>query len=177
MAVDPLSPAIQQDPPEKLIKRTARVGTEVTNTIRVPHDRFHDRKGDWYGNGIGMPSVVDGNQVKYLIDGKEAFREMVAAMRTARAPGDFIYMVNWCCDVDFPLLQSDEAGIPQDQTNLRQVLTEASDAKAMIRAMFWKEPASNQNSPAVDLVRGVTQGPTKGPKKPSLSNAAAIHDD
>jgi phosphatidylserine/phosphatidylglycerophosphate/cardiolipin synthase-like enzyme len=177
MAVDPLSPAIRQEPPEKLIKRTARVGTEVTNTIRVPHDRFHDRKEEWYSNGIGMPQVVDGNQVKFLIDGKEAFREMVAAMRTASAPGDFIYMVNWCCDVDFPLLQSAEPGIPQDQTNLRQVLTQASDAKVMIRAMFWKEPASNQNSPAVDFLQGTAQSPTKGPKKPSLFNAAAIHDD
>jgi hypothetical protein len=63
MAVEPLSPPIRQEPPERLVKRTARVRTEVTNTIRVPHDRFHDRKREWYNSGIGMPSAVDGNQV------------------------------------------------------------------------------------------------------------------
>jgi phosphatidylserine/phosphatidylglycerophosphate/cardiolipin synthase-like enzyme len=182
MAVEPLSPPIRQDPPERLVKRTARVGTGVTNTIRVPHDRFHDRKREWYESGIGMPSAVDGNQVNYLIDGTEAFREMAAAMVTANAPGDFIYMVNWFCDVDLPVRPSDEPVIPQAPTNLRQVLTHASDAKVMIRAMFWKEPASNQNLPAVDFLNSVEvptapQGPTKGPKTSCLFNAAAIHDD
>jgi phosphatidylserine/phosphatidylglycerophosphate/cardiolipin synthase-like enzyme len=182
MAVEAPSPPVQQDPPERLVKRTARVGTEVTNTIRVPHDRFQDRKQEWYSSGIGMPSVVAGNQVKYLIDGKAAFREMVTAMLTANAPGDFIYMVNWFCDVDFPLLQSDEPAIPQAPSTLRQLLTQASDARVLIRAMFWKEPASNQNLPAVNFLNSVevptaSQGSTEGHKKASLSNAAAIHDD
>src|SRR6202022_2791078 len=51
-----------------------------------------------------------------------------------------------------------------------------------IRAMFWKEPASDQNLPALDFLNSVEvptapQGPTKGPKRSNLFNAAAIHDD
>src|SRR6266852_3664637 len=106
MASEPLPPRILQNPPSILVNRTARVATGATNTIRVPHDRFFDRQGELYSTSK-MPPVIDGN---------EAFQEMVAAIRTANAKGHFIYMVNWFCDVDFHLLSASE---PENaQTNL-----------------------------------------------------------
>ena len=62
----------------------------------------------WFDEGDGMPPVLPGNDVTYLIDGELAFREMTAAMLAANAPGDFIYIVNWFCDVDFPLARNAE---------------------------------------------------------------------
>jgi phosphatidylserine/phosphatidylglycerophosphate/cardiolipin synthase-like enzyme len=182
MAAEPLSLPVRQDPPEKLVKRIARVATGVTNTIRVPHDRFNDRRGEWYTT-VDMPSVVAGNQVKYLIDGNEAFKEMVAAMGTAQRAGHFIYMVNWFCDVDFHLLKSEEPDIPQTRTTLKSELTRASDAHVMIRAMFWKMPTIvlHQNEAAVDFLNSMetkltAAGPIKVKKVPGLFNSAAIHD-
>jgi hypothetical protein len=43
----------------------------------------------WFDQGEGMPPALPGNEVTYLIDGEDAFREIVAAMRRANSPGDF----------------------------------------------------------------------------------------
>ena len=175
MGAKSISPPLRQDPPEKLVKRSARVGIDVTNTIRVPHDRFRDDTSAWFLTA-SMPAVLAGNQVKYYIDGRDAFPEMVAAMRTAVQPNHFIYMVNWFCDVDFHLLD-DEPGV-----NLRQILTEASDHKVMIRAMLWKHAAPvSQNVEAVRFLnsletRVTAQGPILVPSKNPLFNSAALHD-
>lgn len=82
-----------------------------------------------------MPPVLPGNEVKYLIDGEEAFREMIAAMRGANSPRDFIYIVNWFCDVDFALVRNAEAG--QTGQTLRDVIQRASASGVMIGALLW----------------------------------------
>ena len=116
----------------------------------------------WFDQGDGMPPVLSGNEVKYLIDGEAAFSEIDAAMCKANAPGDFIYIINWFCDVDFALVRDAEA----DQTarTLRDVVERASASGVMIRALLWKEPDSSQNSAAIKFFNGV-------------QNAAAIHDN
>ena len=128
----------------------------------------------WFDQGEGMPPVLPGNEVKYLIDGQDAFREIVAAMRLANSPGDFIYLVNWFCDVDFALIPDAEAG--QTVQTLRDVIGRASASGVMIRALLWKEPDSSQNSAAVKFLNGVETS-DGGTARPALLNAAAIHDD
>lgn len=179
MAASPLSPPNRLDPPEKLVKRHARVATDATNTIRVPHDRFRDETSAWYFKGDGMPPVLGGNQVKYYIDAPKAFADMVAAIRTANCSEHFIYMINWHCDVDFHLL------VNEPDVNLRQILAEASNRKVTIRAMFWGSPAPNasQNREAFHFLNSVkTQVTASGPilvpvkEEDRLFNSAAMWD-
>jgi phosphatidylserine/phosphatidylglycerophosphate/cardiolipin synthase-like enzyme len=123
----------------------------------------------WFDQGTGMPPVLPGNEVNVLIDGENAFREIVAAMRKANSPGDFIYIVNWFCDVDFALVPDAEAD-RRSQT-LRGVIDRAAASGVMIRALLWKEPDSSQNSAAIKFLNGA-EG-----TGPALRNAAAIHDN
>ena len=125
-----------------------------------------------------MPPVLPGNEVKYLIDGEEAFREIVAAMRGASSPRDFIYIVNWFCDVDFSLVRN--AGAGATAQTLRDVIEQASASGVMIRALLWKEPDSSQNSAAVAFFNGAKatgRDGDRGAARPALLNAAAIHDN
>ena len=139
-----------------------------------------------------MPSVVEGNQVKYLIHGSVAFPEMAAAIRTATGPSHFIYMLNWFCDVDFDLTtgEAKEPGKPAGgntrktpaPNTLRELLTGASDRGVMIRAMFWKNPVTRQNIDAVRYLNSrelqiTGAGPEWVKMTPPLSNSAAILDD
>ena len=116
-----------------------------------------------------MPLALPGNEVKYLIDGEDAFREIVAAMRRANSPRDFIYIVNWFCGIDFALVRNAEAD--RRAQTLRGVIERAAAAGVMIRALLWKEPDSSQNSAAVKFLNGVEA------TGPPLMNAAAIHDN
>ena len=82
MAASTLSPPNRRDPPESLLIRTAQVGTGVLNTIRVPGDPFEDKRKSWFKKEFDsgnekkeMPTIHEGNEVKYLIDGKEALRK------------------------------------------------------------------------------------------------------
>jgi phosphatidylserine/phosphatidylglycerophosphate/cardiolipin synthase-like enzyme len=127
------------------------------------------RTNSWFDQGEGMPPALSGNEVTYLIDGEDAFREIVAAMRRANSPGDFIYIVNWFCDVDFTLIRDAEAD--RAAKTLRHVIERASASGVMIRALLWKEPDSSQNSAAVKFLNGAE------PNRPPLRNAAAIHDN
>ena len=132
----------------------------------------------WFDEGEGMPPVLPGNDVKYLIDGEHAFREMTEAMLAANAPGDFIYIINWFCDVDFPLIRNVEAG--QTAHTLRDIIDRADGAGVMIRALLWKEPDSSQNSSAVSFFNSAETREKDGEDaaaRPPLLNAAAIHDD
>lgn len=132
-------------------------------STRLPESRS-DRTNSWFDHGDRMPSVLPGNEVRYLIDGENAFREMAVAMRRANSPGDFIYIVNWFCEIGFVLARDDE-DVGKGET-LRDIIERAAAAGAMVRALLWKEPDSSQNSDAVKFFNRA--GPW---------NAAAIHDN
>ena len=166
------SPPNRLDPPEALLIRTVQVGTDVLNTIRVPGDPFTDKRKSLFKTEFDsgnekkeMPTIHEGNEVKYLIDGKETFKEMVAAIRTATGiskteekANHFIYMLNWWMDKDFELV-SEEPGV-----NLSCLLYQASyDKGVMVRAMLWNQQFTTQNSAEVDYIN-------------SLDNGAAILD-
>jgi len=171
MAASTLSPPNRREPPESLLIRTAQIGTGVLNTIRVPGDPFEDKRKSWFKKEFDsgnekkeMPTIHEGNEVKYLIDGKEAFKEMVAAIRTVTGISEtgekanhFIYILNWWMDKEFEL-DSDEPGV-----NLRLLLDQASQKDVMVRAMLWNQQLTIQNSAEVDYIN-------------SLDNGAAILD-
>ena len=107
-----------------------------------------------------MPTVYEGNEVKYLIDGKETFKEIVAAIRTATGiletgekADHFIYMLNWWMDKEFEL-DSDEPGV-----NLGLLLSQAShDKGVMVRAMLWNQQFTTQNSAEADYINSLDSG-------------------
>ena len=144
--------------------------------MNSPTQSLSDETNSWFEQGDGMPPVLPGNEVKYLIDGEEAFREIVAAMRAANSPRDFIYIVNWFCDVDFPLVRNAEGG--QTAQTLRDVIERASASGVMIRALLWKEPDSSQNAGAVAFLNGAAgKDGEQLVTRQELRNAAAIHDN
>lgn len=146
-------------------------------STRLSESRL-DRTNSWFDQGAGMPPALAGNEVRYMIDGEDAFREMAVAMLRANSPGDFIYIVNWFCEVGFALIQNDEAG--QKALTLRDVIERAAAAGVMIRAMLWKEPDSSQNSDAVKFFNGAEakgSDGARGAAEATLWNAAAIHDN
>lgn len=132
------------------------------------------RINSWFDQGDGMPPVLPGNEVTYLIDGENAFREMAAAMRRANSPGDFIYIVNWFCEVGFPLIRNTEG---QKGQTLRDVIERAAAAGVMVRALLWKEPDSSQNADAVEFFNGTEASGPGGDRGARPWNAAAIHDN
>lgn len=161
MAANLLTPPNSQDPPERLLNRTAQVAIGANNTLRIPGDAFHDDSGSWFKAGSGLPPVTEGNQVKYFIDAPETFREMVAAIRTATASGHFIYLLNWWVDDKLELLKNDEPGV-----TLGSLLQQALVKKVMIRAMFWDQQFSLQNNAEADRINMSNNG----------NNGAAIVD-
>jgi phosphatidylserine/phosphatidylglycerophosphate/cardiolipin synthase-like enzyme len=122
----------EQNPPQRLLIRTAKVATGVMNTLRMPGDVFIDRSGTWFNDAT---AVRRGNEVKFIVDAKNTFREMEAAIRTATKTGHFIYMSNWFVDLDLNLGRG---------TDLRALLTAADKSGVMVRAMFWDQVFSSQ---------------------------------
>jgi phosphatidylserine/phosphatidylglycerophosphate/cardiolipin synthase-like enzyme len=165
MAHEPISPPNSQDPPEPLLIRTARIGPNVVNTLRIPADSFSDDRNAWFNTGTGMPRIREGNEAKYLIDGSNpvipglsafpelsTFPDFIAAIRTTLGPGHFIYMLNWWFDDSFP--------VPSEppQLTMREHLTEASDRRVMIRAMFWDQQFSLQNNAEARHINDLDNG-------------------
>jgi phosphatidylserine/phosphatidylglycerophosphate/cardiolipin synthase-like enzyme len=173
MAANSPSPPNSQDPPKRLIQRTAQVSLGATNTLRVPGDPFRSEQIWFNAKSVpkerckndkiteDMPPVRQDNEVKYLIDGREAFQEMVDAIESATdSEKHFIYFLNWWFDDSFDLPKRDN-----QSTTLRQLLSLASDSRGvMVRAMLWDQLRSHQNDTEFANIN-------------SLFNGAAILDD
>lgn len=98
-----------------------------------------------------------GNAVKFLIDGSDTFRAMVAAIRMAQNESHYIYLLGWVLKDDFEMLP----GNPR--STFQALLTAAASRGAQIRVMLWDQ-VGVQNSAEV---RRINQ----------LSTGAAILDD
>jgi phosphatidylserine/phosphatidylglycerophosphate/cardiolipin synthase-like enzyme len=160
MAVDHILPPDPLDPPTRLLHRDIQVGLGVPNSITIPGDPAVDEIGRWFRTGPGLPPVHHANnEVRYLIDGPDTFRDMLRSLRTANQEGHFIYLLNWWVDDQFSLTGG--SGGP----TLLSILTEASTHNVMIRAMFW-----DQKSPPTQNTREVND-------ITALSHGAAILDD
>lgn len=98
-----------------------------------------------------MPDPRTGNEVKFLLGGRDTYNAMVAAMETATGQGHFIYLAGWDIYDDFNLkfkgpIRSSGAPDYEDEvptthgekgTTLRELLRAASAGGAMVRALFW----------------------------------------
>lgn len=157
-----LSSPNSQDPPQKLLVRTARVskGGDM-NTVRVPGDPYADRSKLWLLDDKA-PHVTSGNQMKYTIDGPDTFHEMIRAIRTANAPGHFIFLTGWWLDVEFELsrylVDRGPADDPDAKLNLRSLLSAADKKGVTIRAMVWDQTFGRQNDSDVEFIRSLTHG-------------------
>ena len=127
----------------------------VVPIVPVPTDRQLSRAEvmRWFTGGMdtqGQPMgrVTSNNQVSYLIRGRRTFDAMMRAMRTANAPGHFIYLLGWWLSDDFPV----SGGL-----TMRQVFTSASQAGVTVRAMLWDQ-VGTQNSNEVDRINALPNG-------------------
>ena len=79
--------------------------------------------------------VHAGNAVKFLIDGHDAFREMVASIRSATSRSHYVYILGWVLYDDFELIRGDRS------STMRQLLSAAAGRDVQIRVMLWDQPA------------------------------------
>jgi phosphatidylserine/phosphatidylglycerophosphate/cardiolipin synthase-like enzyme len=118
-------------------------------------------------------SYQSGAGATALIGGEVALAAMQADIARARGGNDFIYICNWHCDVDLPLVPG------KDSTTLRRMLRAAAAAKVQIRAMFWagSDPASSPMItlwPVARILAGVAiRGYYEAHKPNFRTNAAA----
>ena len=113
----------------------------------------------WFETG-GTPKmqpVRSGNDVKYLIDGRATFADMVRAIRTATSSEHYIYLLGWRLSDDFELITGDS------KSSMWSLLATASSRKLQVRAML-SQHVGNANRMPVVRINAMTHG-------------AAIHDD
>ena len=115
----------------------------------------------WFdtGSSLTMPPVRAGNAALHLVGGKKTFEEMVRAIRTANAPGHYVYLLGWWLSMDFELIER------KVMTTMHALLRDASARQVQVRAMLWDQwvPAA-QNEMEVREINGLRHG-------------AAIHDN
>jgi phosphatidylserine/phosphatidylglycerophosphate/cardiolipin synthase-like enzyme len=154
----PILDPMDEGPPALLVDRPIFVQPEIAGftTIVVPHDPVDDLTGDkWFAQkenppGQPTPLVRDGNEVKYLFGGREAFREIARAFASARRSGDFIYIIAWWLDVSIELVPAEEATARDLEANpacvgrkVSDLLTDAVKAGVQIRALLAPMPGDN----------------------------------
>jgi phosphatidylserine/phosphatidylglycerophosphate/cardiolipin synthase-like enzyme len=74
--------------------------------------------------------ITDGNQVDYLVDGKDTFRAYKDAILTATNSTHYIYLLGWSMDGNLSL--DGEKG-----SSIRELFTKASSKGVQIRLMLW----------------------------------------
>jgi phosphatidylserine/phosphatidylglycerophosphate/cardiolipin synthase-like enzyme len=107
-----------------------------------------------------MGPVRTNNEVMYLIDGPETFAQMARAMRTASAPGHFIYLLAWWLSDDFPLIPG------FNPSTAHALFTAAAAAGAQVRVMI--------STHAVGLWYALHRGVVR--RINELPHGGAIHD-
>jgi len=108
-----------------------------------------------------MQPVRAGNDVRYFVgpvaNGRETFKEMVAAMRTARTNGHYIYLLGWWLSTDFELIERNV------MTTVHALFRDANASGVQIRVMLWDQ-WGDQNRKEWQEIN-------------ALSRGAAIHDN
>lgn len=122
----PITDPLEAAPAERLMARPLYAHESSLNTYRIMNDP-EDLSMRWFDPAAGTIEV--GNEVKYLVNGSEAFPEMAAAMKTAVGPGHFIYLLGWWLDLDLPM-----SGAETPST----IFTAAAAAGVQVRAMLWR---------------------------------------
>ncbi len=124
----------------------------------------------WFSTSSAMSTARDGNDVTAYISGDDAFPAIAAEIAAASGPDNFIYLMSWDLQLDFPLIGTDP------NSTVRQLFQDAASRNVPIRALLSFNPGgggsgggsdqpfgSYDNQPKVDFING-------------LSSGAAIHD-
>jgi phosphatidylserine/phosphatidylglycerophosphate/cardiolipin synthase-like enzyme len=106
---------------------------------------------DRWRDALGGDKVRSGNQVEFLINGSQTFKEMVKIIRTATSRGHYIYLLAWWLSDDFPLIHGDNS------TTIRQLFSVAATQGVQIRAMLWDQ-CGDQNTAEVKRINQLSTG-------------------
>ena len=108
-----------------------------------------------------MQPVRAGNDVRYFVgpvaNGRDTFKEMVDAIRTANTNSHYIYLLGWWLSTDFELIDR------KVLTTVRALFRDANASGVQIRAMLWDQ-WGDQNRKEWEEIN-------------ALSRGAAIHDN
>jgi phosphatidylserine/phosphatidylglycerophosphate/cardiolipin synthase-like enzyme len=132
---DPLATEL----PRKIQNRPVVVRPNALTTVRLMHDPKDIDKGRWFDDGPDARPVREGNEVTYLVRGRETLEAMAQAIREAGEPLDepdlnhrpLIYLLGWSCSLDVPMVEGDAT------TTLERLLRAASARGVEIRSMLW----------------------------------------
>jgi phosphatidylserine/phosphatidylglycerophosphate/cardiolipin synthase-like enzyme len=128
-----------------------------TATLTDPYDPVDTAWQPWFD----AAQVSFGNEVVPYIDPNKLFKDMVAAIRTAKSPGHFVGLLAWNADQDFELIAGDPT------TTLKSLLPSADAAGARVSAMVYHQDSrfgARDNTPIVTTIGGLKHG-------------MAVHDD
>lgn len=144
-----------------IVPGPVKIKPRARNTVVHPFDPVDNNASVWFPDMIGRSTVRSPNEVIPYIDGQSAFKDMVAAIRTATKGGHFIYLLGWNIHTDFLL-------DPNDRTSSIESLFKAASVRNVdIRAMLFHhvtELSQEDNTHAVNFIN-------------TLPNGAAIHDN
>ena len=143
-----------------VIPGPVKIKPRAKNTVVHPFDPVDNSASVWFPEAIGKSSVRSPNEVIPYIDGRDAFRDIVAAIRTTRGQGHFIYLVGWRLIHNFPLIDGDST------TTIESLFTAASARNVDIRVMLYHQTqlSGEDNTDAINFVG-------------QLHTGKAIHDD
>lgn len=106
---------------------------------------------DRWKPAIGGAKVRSGNQVEFLIDGRQTFEAMVRAIKTATGSQHYIYLLGWWLTSSFPLIPGDP------NSTISRLFAAATQRGVQIRVMLWDQ-FRTQNSPEVRQINALRKG-------------------
>ena len=143
-----------------IIPGPVKIKPRGRNTVVHPFDPVDNNASVWFPDLIGKSSVRSPNEVIPYIDGRDAFKDIVSAIRSTKQQGHFIYLVGWRMIHNFPLIDGQAA------TTIEALFTAASRRNVDIRVMLYHQTQlSGEDN--TDSINFVAQLPT----------GKAIHDD
>jgi len=117
-----------------------------------------DSKNWFVANIAPLPRYTANNKVTPIRDGVDTFRQYVAAMRTVKRPGHFMYLADWFLDDSFQM-------IPGDSNSTALILANiASSSGADVRALVWDDVnhgSTQENSNTVSHMNSIPNGHIK----------------
>jgi phosphatidylserine/phosphatidylglycerophosphate/cardiolipin synthase-like enzyme len=121
--------------------RNIYVAAWKTCTFRLMHDPLDSNRDRWFNN---TPAVTDGNEVKYLIRGTDAYEDMASCIRAAGSPVTrdlprqgpaVIYLLGW--DLNGNSYFGTELVAGDGESTVEKLFQKASANGAEIRVMAW----------------------------------------
>lgn len=132
---------------EKDRQRNRRVEIIMIASEQKPPTVISDR----WKSVIGGAKVKSGNQVDFLIDGRQTFEAIVRAIKTTTSSQHYIYLLGWWLTDSFPLIPADP------NSTISKLFAAAAQRGVQIRVMMWDQ-FGTQNSPEVRRINALKTG-------------------